>query len=271
MKRSLYALQAFGTALLLLAATACSQDDSFAPTDSGRLPQGNEPMTFLASGLQRTASSATPASRASIDNDWRDITKVTVLINGEAKAYDVTPAADFLTARLSSSDPFRWTDAMTTAEVSIWWPYTDSNQDGTPDTTIPNVVVKANQSADADYAASDYIAALQQQVSFGTPAELQFLHRTAHIIVNLTSETLDLTTASVSFSNLSESNGNPAVIIPHKASDNSYEALVAPQVLAAQTQFVTIVASNGKSYIYELQKETQWQEGHFYTYTITVE
>lgn len=270
MKRSLYVLQAFSTALLLLAASACSQDDTFAPADSAS-PQGNEPITFLASGLQRHASPATPASRASIDNDWRDITKVAVLINGEAKAYDVTPAADFLTARLSSSDPFRWTDAMTTAEVSIWWPYTDSNQDGTPDTTIPNVVVKANQSADADYAASDYIAALQQQVSFGTPAELQFLHRTAHIIVNLTSETLDLTTASVSFSNLSESNGNPAVIIPHKASDNSYEALVAPQVLTAQTQFVTIVASNGKSYIYELQKETQWQEGHFYTYTITVE
>ena len=271
MKRSLYALQAFGTALLLLAATACSQDDSFAPTDSGRLPQGNEPMTFLASGLQRTASSATPASRTSIDNDWKDISKIAVLMNGEAKVYDVTPAEDFLTARLTAADPFRWTTDMTTAEISAWWPYTDSDNDGIPDATIPPVVVKKDQSSDENYANSDYIAVSNQQVSFGTPAELQFSHRTAHIIVNLTSETLDLTTASVSFSNLSESNGNPAVIIPHKASDNSYEALVAPQVLAAQTQFVTIVASNGKSYIYELQKETQWQEGHFYTYTITVE
>lgn len=192
-------------------------------------------------------------------------------MNGEAKVYDVTPAEDFLTARLTAADPFRWTTDMTTAEISAWWPYTDSDNDGIPDATIPPVVVKKDQSSDENYANSDYIAVSNQQVSFGTPAELQFSHRTAHIIVNLTSETLDLTTASVSFSNLSESNGNPQVITPRKVEDGTYEALVAPQVLTAQTQFVTIVASNGKSYIYELQKETQWQEGHFYTYTITVE
>lgn len=189
-------------------------------------------------------------------------------MNGEAKVYDVTPAEDFLTARLTAADPFRWTTDMTTAEISAWWPYTDSDNDGIPDATIPPVVVKKDQSSDENYANSDYIAVSNQQVSFGTPAELQFSHRTAHIIVNLTSETLDLTTASVSFSNLSESNGNPAVIIPHKASDNSYEALVAPQRIMAQTQIASITTLGGKTFIYKISNETEWAEGKYYTYTI---
>lgn len=268
MKRSLYALQAFGTALLLLAATACSQDDSFAPTDSGRLPQGNEPMTFLASGLQRTASSATPASRASIDNDWKDISKIAVLMNGEAKVYDVTPAEDFLTARLTAADPFRWTTDMTTAEISAWWPYTDSDNDGIPDATIPPVVVKKDQSSDEDYANSDYIAVSNQQVSFGTPAELQFSHRTARIVLKLASSTVDLSSVSISINNLSAVNGNPQVITPRKVEDGTYEALVAPQRIMAQTQIASITTLGGKTFIYKISNETEWAEGKYYTYTI---
>lgn len=125
-------------------------------------------------------------------------------MNGEAKVYDVTPAEDFLTARLTAADPFRWTTDMTTAEISAWWPYTDSDNDGIPDATIPPVVVKKDQSSDENYANSDYIAVSNQQVSFGTPAELQFSHRTARIVLKLASSTVDLSSVSISINNLSQ-------------------------------------------------------------------
>ncbi|HIY15008.1 fimbrillin family protein [Alistipes sp. An66] len=189
-------------------------------------------------------------------------------MNGEAKVYDVTPAEDFLTARLTAADPFRWTTDMTTAEISAWWPYTDSDNDGIPDATIPPVVVKKDQSSDENYANSDYIAVSNQQVSFGTPAELQFSHRTARIVLKLASSTVDLSSVSISINNLSAVNGNPQVITPRKVEDGTYEALVAPQRIMAQTQIASITTLGGKTFIYKISNETEWAEGKYYTYTI---
>lgn len=268
MKRPIYALQAFGMSLLLLVATACSQEDSFDPAGSGIRPQGDTSITFLATGLQRTTNDAAPASRATVDNNWKGVTEIAVLMNGQTKVYDATPAEDFLTTTLTSTDPFRWTDEMTSAEIDAWWPYTDSDNDGIPDPTIPAVVVKRDQSSDEEYAASDHIAALAQQVSLGTPAVLYFNHRTARIIVKLTSSTVDLSSVSISLNNLTPDNGNPPVITPHKVDEGLYEALVAPQRIAAQTQLASITTPSGKTFLYKLADETEWLAGNYYTYTI---
>ena len=251
MKR--YTLYTFPTLALLLAATACTQDDA------GLLPEASEgtPMVFTATGL--TPATAT---RATVDGDWEGVTTVAVQIGSEVKAYRVTPSADHLTATLSSDDPYYWkgTDIVT---VSAWWPCTDG------ETAMPAVVVQADQSGDG-YAKSDHIAVAEEQLHYngGIPT-LAFTHCTARISLTLSGSTSDV--SSVRLTNLSTADGNPGEITAHHAGSGTiYEALVAPQSVAQGTAFVTISTTGGKTYVYRMQRDAKWDAGSEYAYNITI-
>ena len=131
-RHTLYLIPA--AAVLLLAATACTQDEL---ADDTRLPEGEYPLIINATGLQAVA---TPAStRATVDGNWDGVTSVALSVGGIVKEYDVTAsdADGYKTATLSSdTDPFWWT-SREDITVSAWWPY---------GTTMPDVVVKADQS-----------------------------------------------------------------------------------------------------------------------------
>ena len=255
MKR--YTLYTFPALALLLAAAACTQDDAVL------LPEAPEgiPMTFTAKGLNPTAASTT-GTRATVDGDWKGVTAVAIQIGNEVKAYRVTPSADNLTATLSSDDPHCWTGG-SSVTVSAWCPYTEG------ETSIPAVVVQADQSGDG-YAKSDHIGVAEQQLDYdgGTPT-LAFTHRTAHVVVTVTSGTQ--TVSSVYLTNLSTADGNPGEIIAHDAGSGTYEALVAPQSVAQGTAFVTIATANGKTYAYRLEDNADWDAGAEYKYDIRIE
>ena len=252
MKR--YTLYTFATLALLLAATACTQDDA------GLLPEASEgtPMTFTATGL--TPATAT---RATVDGDWEGVTSVAVQIGSEVKAYRVTPSADRLTATLSSDDPYYWTGTGLVT-VSAWWPCTDG------ETAMPAVVVQADQSGDG-YAQSDHIGVAGELLGYneGTPT-LDFTHRTARISVTVSGGTSSI--SSVRLTNLSTADGNPGEIIAHHAGSGTiYEALVAPQSVASGTAFVSISTTGGKTYVYRMQDNAKWTAGKEYEYAITIE
>ena len=187
---------------LLLAATACTQDDA------GLLPEASEgiPMTFTAKGLNPTAA-ITTGTRATVDGDWKGVTAVAIQIGNEVKAYRVTPSSDNLTATLSSDDPHYWVGG-NSVTVSAWWPYTDG------ETTMPAVVVQADQSGDG-YAKSDHIGVVEELLGYneGTPT-LHFTHRTARISLTLSGSTSDV--SSVRLTNLSTADGNPSPCRPAK-------------------------------------------------------
>ncbi|HIZ33849.1 MAG TPA: fimbrillin family protein [Candidatus Bacteroides merdigallinarum] len=251
MKR--YTIHTFSALALLLAATACTQDDA------GLLPEASEgtPMTFTATGLTPVT-----ATRATVDGDWEGVTMVAVQIGSEVKAYRVTPSADRLTATLSSDDPYYWmgTDAVS---VSAWWPYTDG------DTAMPAVVVQADQSSDG-YAKSDHIGVAEKLLHYngGTPT-LAFTHRTARISLTLSGSTSDV--SSVRLTNLSTADGNPGEIIAHHAGNGTYESLVVPQSVDQGTAFVTISTTGGKTYAYRMQGSAKWEAGSEYEYAIRIE
>lgn len=255
MKR--YTLYTFATLALLLASTACTQDDA------GLLPEAPEgiPMTFTATGLNPTAATTT-GTRATVDGDWKGVTTVAIQIGSEVKAYRVNPSADNLTVTLSSDDPHYWTGG-SSVTVSAWCPYTEG------ETSIPAVVVQADQRSDG-YAKSDHIGVAEQQLDYdgGTPT-LAFTHRTAHVVVTVTSGTQ--TVSSVYLTNLSTADGNPGEIIAHDAGNGTYEALVAPQSVAQGTAFVTIATANGKTYAYRLENNAEWNAGAEYKYDIRIE
>ena len=241
---------------LLLGIAACTQDEA------GFLQEGAEgtPIVFTATGLN-PAATAIANTRSTVDGDWEGVQSVAVLMDGTVKAYDVTlTTADPASATLTSTDPHYWTNRKDIT-VTAWWPYTAG------ETTPPAVKVKANQSAQKDFEASDLIVADGQTVTYGSPT-LRFTHRTARVTVVLTDYTEGL--ASVQLTGLSTEGDNPDIIVPYDKGSNTYTAIVAPQSVAAGTAFITSTFTNGKTFVYKMKNATDWQAGGEYTYTVSL-
>ncbi len=242
--------------ILLFAATACTQDD----LGGGTLPEGEYPLVIRATGLQAVA---TPASRATVDGDWQGVHTVALSVGGTVKEYDVTAsdADGYKTATLSSdTDPFWWT-SRADITVSAWWPY---------GTTMPDVVVKEDQSTKEGFEGSDFISAKAQTVQFDNPT-LEFSHRTARITVLLKpgDGIPSVTGADVSVTGLGTDNGNPATIKTYAPDGDTYEALTAPQTVAAGEPFIQ-VNLNGGTFYFRPKNDMVLKANSRYTYTVNV-
>ncbi len=243
--------------VLLFAATACTQDD----LGGGTLPEGEYPLVIRATGLQAVA---TPAStRATVDGDWQGVQTVAVEMGGTVKQYNVmaSDADGYKTATLSSdTDPFWWT-SREDITVSAWWPY---------GTTMPDVVVKEDQSTREGFEGSDFIAALNKTVQFDNPT-LEFSHRTARITVLLKpgDGITSVTGADVYVTGLGTDNSNPATIRTYEAGRDTYEALTAPQTVKANTPFIQVDLGGGTYYFRPLS-DVVLEAGSRYTYTVSV-
>ena len=254
-RHALYLIPA--AAVLLFAATACTQDE----LAEGTLPEGEYPLVIRATGLQAVA---TPAStRATVDGNWQGVQTVAVEMGGTVKEYDVTAsdADDYRSATLSSdTDPFWWT-SREDITVSAWWPY---------GTTMPDVVVKADQSTKEGFEGSDFISAEAQTVQFDHPM-LEFSHRTARITVLLKpgDGITSVAGADVSVTGLSTDNGNPATIKTYAPGGDSYEALTAPQTVAKGEPFIRVELGGGNFY-FRPQNDVVLEAGSRYIYTVKV-
>lgn len=243
-------------AALLFAATACTQDD----LTNGTLPEGEYPLVINATGLQAVA---TPASRATVDGDWQGVQTVALSVGGTVKEYNVTAsdADGYRSATLSSdTDPFWWT-SREDITVSAWWPY---------GTTMPDVVVKEDQSTKEGFEGSDFISAEAQTVQFDNPT-LEFSHRTARITVLLKpgDGITSVTGADVYVTGLGTDNSNPATIRTYEAGGDTYEALTAPQTVKANTPFIQVDLGGG-TYYFRPHSDVVLAAGSRYTYTVSV-
>lgn len=251
-------------AALTLALAACTQDEL---ADDNRLPEGEYPVVIRATGLSVEATpQAAPSTRATVDGDWQGVQTVALKMGDAVKEYTVTPnSADNTKATLScENDPHYWTsrDPIT---VSAWWPL-----DKADITRMPAVVVKADQSTAKDFAASDFISAENQTVHFDNPI-LEFSHRTARITVNLREGAgiNDLTGVKVYVTGLSTDGGNPSSISTYAPGNDTYEALAAPQTVAAGEPFIQ-VDLNGGTFYFRPKNEVVLEANSRYTYTVNV-
>ena len=249
----------FAALVLLLGLAACTQDEA------GFLPEGAEgtSIVFTATGLN-PAATATAGTRAPVDGNWEGVQSVAVLMDGTVKTYNVTPStADPTSATLTSTDPYYWTNH-NDITVTAWWPYTAG------ETTPPAVKVKANQSAQKDFEGSDLIVADGQTVTYGSPT-LRFTHRTARVTIELKPGTgfTSVAGATVSLVSLSADNGNPTSIKTYNASGNTYEALTAPQTVAADKPFIRVELGSGIFY-FRPQTNVVLEAGNRYKYIVKV-
>ena len=248
---------------LLFALAACTQDEL---AGDNRLPEGEYPVFIRATGLSVEATPlAVPSTRAAVDGDWQGVTSVALKMGDAVKEYTVTASTDFKSATLSrENDPYYWTsrDPIT---VSAWWPF-----DNADITQMPAVKVAEDQSKLADFQNSDFISAENRKVEFNNPT-LEFTHRTARVTIELKPGTgfTSVAGATVSLVGLSAYNGNPAAIKTYNASGNTYEALTAPQTVAAGKPFVKVELGGGTFY-FRPQNNVVLEAGSRYKYTVKV-
>ena len=253
----------FALAALVLSLAACTQDEL---AGDSRLPEGEYPVFIRATGLSVEATPlAAPSTRASVDGDWQGVTSVALKMGDAVKEYTVTASTDFKSATLSrENDPYYWT-SRNPITVSAWWPFNNANI-----TQMPAVKVAEDQSKLADFQNSDFISAENRKVEFNNPT-LEFTHRTARVTIELKPGTgfTSVAGATVSLVSLSADNGNPTAIKTYNASGNTYEALTAPQTVAAGKQFVKVELGGGTFY-YRPQNDVVLEAGSRYKYTVKV-
>ena len=248
---------------LLFALAACTQDEL---ADDSRLSEGEYPVVIHATGLSvETTPLAAPSTRSAVDGDWQGVTSVALKMGDAVKEYTVTASTDFKSATLSrENDPYYWTsrDPIT---VSAWWPFNNANI-----TQMPAVKVAEDQSKLADFQNSDFISAENRKVEFNNPT-LEFTHRTARVTIELKPGTgfTSVAGATVSLVSLSADNGNPTAIKTYNASGNTYEALTAPQTVAAGKPFVKVELGGGTFY-FRPQNDVVLEAGNRYSYTVKV-
>ena len=248
---------------LLFALAACTQDEL---ADDSRLSEGEYPVVIHATGLSVEATpQAASSTRAAVDGDWQGVTSVALKMGDAVKEYTVTASTDFKSATLSrENDPYYWTsrDPIT---VSAWWPF-----DNADITQMPAVKVAEDQSKLADFQNSDFISAENRKVEFNNPT-LEFTHRTARVTIELKPGTgfTSVAGATVSLVSLSADNGNPTAIKTYNASGNTYEALTAPQTVAAGNPFVKVELGGGTFY-FRPQNNVVLEAGNRYTYIVKV-
>ena len=248
---------------LLFALAACTQDEL---AGDNRLPEGEYPVVIRATGLSVEATpQAAPSTRAAVDGDWQGVTSVALKTGDAVKEYTVTASTDFKSATLSrENDPHYWTsrDPIT---VSAWWPFNNADI-----TQMPAVKVAEDQSKLADFQNSDFISAENRKVEFNNPT-LEFTHRTARVTIELKPGTgfTSVAGATVSLVSLSADNGNPTAIKTYNASGNTYEALTAPQTVAAGKPFAKVELGGGTFY-FRPQNNVVLEAGNCYKYTVKV-
>ena len=135
---------------------------------------------------------------------------------------------------------------------------------------MPAVKVAEDQSQLADFQNSDFISAENQTVKFDDPT-LEFTHRTARVAIDLKPGTgfTSVAGATVSLVSLSADNGNPTAIKTYNASGNTYEALTAPQTVAAGKPFIRVELGSGTFY-FRPQNNVVLEAGNRYKYTVKV-
>ena len=250
---------------LLFALAACTQDEL---ADGSRLSKEEYPIVIHATGLSVEATpQAAPSTRATVDGDWQGVTSVALKMGDAVKEYIVTTtdADGYKSATLSrENDPYYWTsrDPIT---VSAWWPLDDTDI-----TQMPVVKVAEDQSKLADFQNSDFISAENRKVEFNNPT-LEFNHRTARVAIELKPGTgfTSVDGATVILVSLSADNGNPTAIKTYNASGNTYEALTAPQTVAAGKPFVRVELGGGTFY-FRPQNNVVLEAGNRYKYTVKV-
>lgn len=254
------------SAVAMVLFAACTQEDSIAES---YFPENKYPLELTASGIQAITNETQASTRATVDDNWNNVTNIAVQVGTVVKQYSVSSTDGGVTAKLHSEDPFLWKNAEEKKNIIAWHPFTKIYP--------TDWTVKADQSTAANYQASDLIRADLKDLAFNDRndpenSKMIFHHKTAKVVVNLSADdgvALDANT-SVRLNNLFGLDKG-STITPYKATVNkhTYLALLKEQTLIAKSSFIQVTTGDG-TFLYKLPNAKTFKAGNAYTYNITV-
>ncbi len=256
------------TRIFLIAAIcalmACSKDNGEAP-GPGNEPgggsgdgSGNEPDQELAISFTADIPAFVEGgSRATVDNDWKDLKNrtVSVVIDDVVKTYTIDEEGN-----MSAESPFYW-EGRENVTVSAWYPSTEGGK-----VADEALKVMADQSKPENFAGSDYLEVVAAKV---TPASsvLSFSHRVSQLACSLSFEEQEVKNAVIRFLNLNQVQEGTSVT----AMASGY-ALVVPQRIPAGQEFVevTLPEYNNLQAIAAPHEDLVFEKGKIYYLDVDV-
>lgn len=256
------------TRIFLIAAIcalmACSKENGEAPGPgnepgggSGDGP-GNEPDQELAISFTADIPAFVEGnSRATVDNDWKDLKnrRVSVVIDDEVKTYTIDEKGN-----MTAESPFYW-EGRENVTVSAWYPSTEGGK-----LADEALKVMADQSKPENFAGSDYLEVVTAKV---TPASsvLSFSHRVSQLTCSLSFEEQEVKNAVIRFLNLNQVQEGTSVTA--MAGGN---ALVVPQRIPAGQEFVevTLPEYNNLQAIAAPHEDLVFEKGKIYYLDVDV-
>lgn len=166
-----------------------------------------------------------------------------------------------------------------------------------PHSAASSFTVKADQSTDANYKASDLMyGVLTNQSRTSTAKKIQFSHQLSKVVVSLTTGTGAPAVANAAVTLKSvysypytiahNANKDGATFTqgtkPSSATDikvmttttngtaTSGAAIIPPQTIAQNADFITISLASGGTITYKLAAQTTFEAGKVYTYNVTI-
>lgn len=143
------------SAVAMVLFAACTQEDSIAES---YFPENKYPLELTASGIQAITNETQASTRATVDDNWNNVTNIAVQVGTVVKQYSVSSTDGGVTAKLHSEDPFLWKNAEEKKRIIAWHPFTKIYP--------TDWTVKSDQSTAANYQASDLIRADLKDLAF---------------------------------------------------------------------------------------------------------
>lgn len=272
-----------GTVTLMAAFTACSQDEAVVQTAAPQSTDIN--LTSQVVPTRATSELQTTALSTSVKVGAFGVTGSSTISNGNNNQYTVES-----NGTLSATTNMKWPDATSTVNIYAYAPY----QEGWAYNTANNFSVKTDQSADADYLASDLLYAKASSAQTTEAIALGFTHKLSRINVTVKKSSESTTTlngAAVYITNtctattLTPSTGalatTPSTINNIKIGTLSAEpsadgttlyGITIPQTIAADTRLVKIVTAEEtpKTLVAKLGSAATLEAGKSYHFTANV-
>lgn len=224
------------TAALAFLLFSCGEDDE---------PQGNNGAEVkLTAGFVPMQGLAVN-TRLTTNDNWAGLADRTVAIeiDGTVKPYTVDERGN-----LTSQTPFYWGNK-TELTVNAWYPYNGGTKPGVP-------VVKADQRG-SGYWESDHLEVVNMNVPLSA-AGIAFSHRNTKLVCHLTSTLPDVkgNNLTIRYLNLQYVEEGSTVCATPKGN-----ALIAPQTVAAGTEFMEVTLPDERSYTYVLEEDLSLTPG----------
>lgn len=274
---------------LLALLTACTNLDDSIETLSPS--EGEYPLILNLNVAENSATVTRITEDANGQSQWEGGEEVAIRVGGTVKKYAVKKNGSSVTLEAAAGvTPFYWTNASMTVEA--WYPYNNG--------TIPTSWNASNDQSGSNYFSSDLLYG-KATLTFAGVKNLTMYHQMAKVVVKIKkyaalsgadritkvtighnanlylNGTFTPPSSTATVGTWNTSSGTKGVYTPRGITSGSgsilasYAAMVVPQTIGDDVNFVTITLAEGDTYYYKTKTLTTLGVGQVHTFDIALQ